>query len=90
MIGKNGGQFFSSIGTPAFFSASSLLLISASRRFRSDSHDESSLALLFESLMLSSGTSTTASPLPAPPKPTGSVGRNPYCGLPPPPPSPLE
>ena len=36
--------------------------------------------------MLSSGTSTTASPLPAPPKPTGSVGRNQYCCLPPPPP----
>lgn len=35
--------------------------------------------------MVSSGTSTTASPLPAPPKPTGSVGRNPYCCLAPPP-----
>jgi hypothetical protein len=33
--------------------------------------------------MLSSGTSTTASPLPAPPKPDGSAGRIPYCCLPP-------
>jgi hypothetical protein len=34
--------------------------------------------------MVSSGTSTTASPLLAPPNPTGSVGRKPYCCLPPP------
>uniref|UniRef100_A0A0A9FXS6 Uncharacterized protein n=1 Tax=Arundo donax TaxID=35708 RepID=A0A0A9FXS6_ARUDO len=58
MMGKNGGQFFSSKTMPARAAASSLLLISFSRLFNSASLARSSLSLVFMSLFVSIGIST--------------------------------